>query len=270
MYSIITPTFNRAGVLSQSIDSSISFAGDFCSNDELIIIDDASTDMTKRVVCTDYKSYFEQEFIKYHRLPVNRGVTFAKNKGALNAANEWLIFLDSDDQLLPGARLIISTALRDFPETDVFFFRCVDDDLNLVGPDIKESKLLSLLELVEHGTYGECLPVIKKSVFVKYPYDEDLRGFEGLSYLKMAMNRVVLRVIKDSARRYSLLGDDRLSTKLNLLKRADKILLGHKRYYDLIKKEVNIWIRILLLLKIFKYRLLLIVNLSFKLTSVFK
>ena len=260
MFSIITPTFNRAHTLNFSLDSSVFFSHNFYDADELIIVDDASTDNTCNLVMSSYKKYLDEGFIKYLSLTVNRGVTSAKNVGGLSAKNDWLVFLDSDDQLLPGARNTITRALTDFPETDVFYFRCVDDTFSLVGPEINESRLLSVSEFIQHGTYGECLPVIRKSLFIAYPYDDDLRGFEGLAYLKMVMSGAVLRIIKDPIRKYSILGGDRLSTKLNLLLRSDSILLGHIRYYELVKTDLEVLARFFIKLKIFKYRFLSVVG----------
>lgn len=256
MYSIITPSFNREKILISSIDSSIFFANGFRFGDELIIIDDASTDNTREVIFTKYKSHFEQKSIQYHLLPTNQGVTFARNQGARVARNEWLVFLDSDDQLLPDARLTIDHTIKEFPHTEVFFFRCVDDDLKLVGLEMNDSITLNLRDYLKHGTYGECLPVIKKSTFLKYPFDEDLRGFEGLSYLKMLIDGVVTSVIKKPARKYSLVGEDRLSTQLNLLKRADKISTGYQRYFLLVKNKVTARVKVVLILKILKYKFL--------------
>ena len=256
MFSIITPTFNREKILISSIESSIFFANGFRFGDELVIIDDASTDNTREVILANYKGYFEQKSIQYHLLPKNQGVTFAKNQGARIARNDWLVFLDSDDQLLPEARLTIEHAIKEFPCTEVFFFRCIDDDLKLIGIEMSHSIRLNLQDFLKNGTYGECLPVIKKSTFLKYPYDEDLRGFEGLSYLKMLIDGVVVNVINEPARKYSMVGEDRLSTKLNLIKRADKILTGHQRYFQLAKSKLTYRVKIVLILKIFKYRLL--------------
>ncbi len=226
----------------------------------MIIIDDASTDNTREAIFQNYRNYLDDNFLKYHLLCNNKGVTFAKNKGANEARNEWLVFLDSDDQLLSGSRVIICNAIKDFPDADLFFFRCVDNNLKLIGPEINESIELSFSEYVKHGTYAECLPVIKKSVFLNYPYDSDLRGFEGLSYLKMLVDGVKAIIVQEPVRKYSFDGEDRLSSAFNLLKRSDKILLGNKKYYDIVKNQVNIQIKISILLRIFKYRLFLIMR----------
>ena len=62
---------------------------------ELIVVDDGSSDHTKAVVDTfPAVSYVFQS---------NSGVSSARNQGAKLATGKWLIFLDSDDELLPEA-----------------------------------------------------------------------------------------------------------------------------------------------------------------------
>ena len=88
MFSIITPTYNRAHILSRAIDSVLKQT---FQNWELIIVDDGSNDYTKDIILK-YKDkrirYFYQE---------NKGVCSARNLGALNAKGEYITFLDSDD-----------------------------------------------------------------------------------------------------------------------------------------------------------------------------
>ncbi|MDQ7068096.1 MAG: glycosyltransferase family A protein [Sulfurimonas sp.] len=60
--------------------------------DEIIVIDDGSTDDTSKII---------QKFpnIKYI-YQENRGVSSARNLGITNASYEWVAFLDSDDEWL--------------------------------------------------------------------------------------------------------------------------------------------------------------------------
>jgi len=87
MVTVIIPTFNRAYCLAESIRSVLdqSFT-DF----ELIVVDDGSTDNTPDVL---------RQFsgIRPIRLEENRGVSFARNRGMVEARGEWIAFLDSDD-----------------------------------------------------------------------------------------------------------------------------------------------------------------------------
>jgi len=84
--SVVIPTFNRVGFVQKAIDSVLNQT---VSVDEIIIVDDGSTDNTREIL--EHNSsikYIYQE---------NSGVSSARNKGVLEAKNKWIAFLDSDD-----------------------------------------------------------------------------------------------------------------------------------------------------------------------------
>ena len=88
LVSIIIPTYNRAWILKQAIDSV--FAQDY-DNFELIVVDDGSTDNT----CDILNSYNQENFkIIYQE---NKVVSSARNKGISLAKGDFIAFLDSDD-----------------------------------------------------------------------------------------------------------------------------------------------------------------------------
>lgn len=90
MISIITPTYNRAHLLPRMIKSVIAQS----SQDwELIIMDDGSTDDTEAVV----KSYNDSR-IKYF-FTENSGAADKRNKGSELAKSDYIILLDSDDEV---------------------------------------------------------------------------------------------------------------------------------------------------------------------------
>lgn len=92
-FSILIPVFNRDAFIKECIDSIFSQTfNDF----EIIAIDDGSTDKTPDVL----KSFGSR--IKTCR-QVNQGPDVARNLGASQATGEYLVFLDSDDFLLPWA-----------------------------------------------------------------------------------------------------------------------------------------------------------------------
>ncbi|MBU6157925.1 MAG: glycosyltransferase family 2 protein [Bacteroidetes bacterium] len=92
-FSIITPSYNRAHIIGQAINSVLtqSFT-DF----EFIIVDDGSTDDTEKVV-----QAFGDTRIQYIKQE-NKGVCAARNTGIRNAKAPYITFLDSDDQALPN------------------------------------------------------------------------------------------------------------------------------------------------------------------------
>jgi len=88
--SVVMPTFNRAKELPRSIHSVLSQT---VRNLELIIVDDASTDDTERVVAS-----FDDNRIRYERLTKNVGGAEARNVGIWMARADIVAFQDSDDE----------------------------------------------------------------------------------------------------------------------------------------------------------------------------
>jgi glycosyltransferase involved in cell wall biosynthesis len=88
--SIIIPTYNRAKLLTEAIESVIaqSFT-DF----EIIVVDDGSSDDTPRII-TDLCRMFSEIKYVYQK---NHGVSRARNVGIRESTGEYICFLDSDD-----------------------------------------------------------------------------------------------------------------------------------------------------------------------------
>ena len=102
--SVIIPTYNRAHLVSRAIESALS---QLSSDDELIVIDDGSTDGTSAVV-----SRYEDR-LRYV-CTENRGPGAARNRGLAEARNPIVSFLDSDDEWLPNKTVAV---LMYFPST---------------------------------------------------------------------------------------------------------------------------------------------------------
>lgn len=92
--SIVLPTFERAHLLSAAIDSVLAQT---CKDWELVIVDDGSSDGTSRVA-----GRYRDRRIRYVRQE-HRGRSAARNRGIELTQAPLVAFLDSDDQLLPGA-----------------------------------------------------------------------------------------------------------------------------------------------------------------------
>mgnify|MGYP001826120535 FL=1 len=90
--SVIIPAYNRASVLGRALDSVFAQTRQAT---EVIVVDDGSVDDTTELVRSRYPrvQYLRQD---------HRGVSAARNHGMQAARHEWLAFLDSDDEWLPG------------------------------------------------------------------------------------------------------------------------------------------------------------------------
>ena len=96
--SVIIPTYNRAAMLKEAIDSVL--AQDY-SDFELIVVDDGSTDNTPDLL-NGYRD--NVNWLRQH----NQGVSAARNRGVAAASGKFIAFLDSDDLWLP-AKLTVQT-----------------------------------------------------------------------------------------------------------------------------------------------------------------
>jgi ubiquinone/menaquinone biosynthesis C-methylase UbiE len=93
--SVVIPTYNRAPYLPRAIQSILSQTQPV---DEILIVDDESTDNTEQVV---RQLHSQHGRIHYLRLPLKGGAQKARNAGIQAAAGDWIAFLDSDDVWLP-------------------------------------------------------------------------------------------------------------------------------------------------------------------------
>lgn len=91
-FSVIIPTYNRAGDLKRSLDSVLQQTfTDF----EVVIVDDGSTDDTAQVIQT-----YTDARIKYI-YQQNSERSAARNNGIRNASGKYICLLDSDDVYYP-------------------------------------------------------------------------------------------------------------------------------------------------------------------------
>ena len=119
--SVIIPAYNSSKFLAAAIDSVLNQS---VRAIEIIVVDDGSTDDTK-AVCERYPT------VKYVSQP-NQGVARARNKGIEVSQGNCLIFLDSDDCLLPGAIEIGINCLQAHPTAGFVFgsylFKVINPD----------------------------------------------------------------------------------------------------------------------------------------------
>ena len=97
--SFIIPAFNCQDTLEETVQSV--FNRNFHEGDEMIIIDDCSTDNTLQIIATLQNQYTGIQVL-HHK--INKGTAAAsRNTGIEQASNELIFCLDSDNVLIPGS-----------------------------------------------------------------------------------------------------------------------------------------------------------------------
>ena len=154
LFSVVIPAYNRASSIGKIINAVI---GQKSGDWELIIVDDGSTDETRKVVQS-----FEDKRIRYH-YQENAGVCAARNKGAKLANGRLLTFVDSDDWVSEDW---LADFARVFEEHQVDVVIC---DRTLTSePGVARNRFLA-------GTFA-----ISKALFLKVSgYDEAIRFGEN-------------------------------------------------------------------------------------------
>jgi len=100
--SFIMPSFNRAQFIAQSIESIFAQMSD---QDELVVVDDGSTDNTQSVI----QSYLAR--LRYVRQD-NAGKSVALNRGLAMTSGRYVWICDDDDLLLPGCVNLMVSAME--------------------------------------------------------------------------------------------------------------------------------------------------------------
>ena len=120
--SVIIPVYNTPeNKLRRCLDSIIvqSYVDYEC-----IIVDDGSTDCSGEII--DEYSRLDSRFIAIHK--ENGGVSSARNYGLEIAKGEWIVFVDSDDYLLPDHISSMMTAVSDDVDLVMTGFRFLHPD----------------------------------------------------------------------------------------------------------------------------------------------
>lgn len=106
LVSTIIPTYNRVDLVQRAIDSALAQTRPV---DEIVVVDDGSTDGTGDVLRSRYG-----DAIQYH-WQANAGVSAARNRGMALARGDYFALLDSDDIWLPDKTRVQAAFLDAHP-----------------------------------------------------------------------------------------------------------------------------------------------------------
>jgi glycosyltransferase involved in cell wall biosynthesis len=111
LISVVVPAYNYAPILARAVDSVLAQLDSQC---ELIVINDGSTDATP-VVLDDLLQRHRQRFRVVNK--ENGGLASVRNRGIREAQGDYLVFLDADDEMAPGALVRLQEHITQQPST---------------------------------------------------------------------------------------------------------------------------------------------------------
>ena len=182
-FSCIIACFNGENYLKEAVESVIS---QLMFNDELIIVNDGSTDNTQAII----SSYKDSRIIPIH-LSKNIGFSSARNEGLKIASKEYISFLDHDDLWpLDRQKLIIDT-LNKNPDAGLVYGKIEQ----FFSPELKDQlEKKYKLPPVMHSPFSGGI-VIKRSIIEEAElFDSNFKKGEWIDLLSK-MNKLQIKKI---------------------------------------------------------------------------
>jgi glycosyltransferase involved in cell wall biosynthesis len=197
LISIIIPCYNGEKFIGDAIDSVINQT---YQNWEIIVVDDESTDNSKKIV----DKYRTDQRIKYVQHDANKGIAKTKNTGIRLARGDYLAFLDQDD-------IWLSNKL----EMQVNCFKNHHEDVGMIctGMIFTDEKLKSQIifrgfkddnqkEMVKslylQTTNSSSIMMIKKKCFYRVGFfNEELYGWDDFEMWMRIASQYKIKYIRE-------------------------------------------------------------------------
>jgi glycosyltransferase involved in cell wall biosynthesis len=169
LFSIVIPVFNRAAVLGQALES---VTQQDWEDYEVIVVDDGSNDTINDVLAS-----YRALPITFLKNATNRGVAHARNRGVRAAQGSWIVFLDSDNRLLPGALTELHSTIAECDEKVAVVYgksELIGDGLHGSGTAKETPRRWGYREYIAAMRIDEALPVARRDVLLRFPFEEEL------------------------------------------------------------------------------------------------
>lgn len=208
LFTVLTPTYNRADTLRRVYES---LARQTLRDFEWLIVDDGSSDNTRAVVeAWQAQADFPIRYIWQK----NQHKKTAFNHGVKEAQGQFVVALDSDDEILPDTLATLKEIWESIPaarRADYVAITglCARPDGSVVGDPYPQDVFDSTAADVyfRYRIQGEKFGCMRTDILRRFPFPDDIAGFvpESLvwwaisraGYLSRFVNRV-LRVYHDN------------------------------------------------------------------------
>ena len=236
--SVIIPTYNREKYIIKSLKSILNQT---YTNIEVLIVDDGSSDNTKKKI-----KIFNDSRIRYIKLRKNKGANFARNIGIKKSLGKYISFQDSDDESvfykleLQFKNLILYNSDLDFCKLKLYRYKNLNYSIipyKYQCEQIMANKTLDAL--CKRNFISTSSILIKRNFIVKYLFDINLPRLQDYD--------LMLRIIPNAKISFTnsvlinlYVHEDSISNSKEKLKKALNILLKKKFNFNSIQKNIFI------------------------------
>lgn len=242
MFSVIIPAYNSEKTIGKALDSLIRQTR-IDLIDEVIVVDDGSTDDTAKKV----EMYQSRENNKENRAGVlikllrqeNAGPSAARNTGMKQAVAEYIAFLDADDEWVSDKLECQAEILKENPQIDLLCGGMEEGTLRILFCKYSTLYHLSLKEYCFKSVIFTSTVVIRKQRLSEVGYfDESMRYCEDMNYYQrfFQWNQIYYlpKKLVDYAKNRAYYGQSGLSSHLKEMHQ------GRRCNFGILRKEKRI------------------------------
>ncbi|OQX75684.1 MAG: hypothetical protein B6D64_11270 [Bacteroidetes bacterium 4484_276] len=256
LISVLVPAYNHERYVEKTLNSIIK---DNYPNKELIIINDGSTDNTHPIIENWIKGHQGKLNITY-KIRNNKGVTKTLNDLVDLSHGEYILFIHSDDYLLPDGIMKRFEYLQNHPGKIAVFADCIVIDRE--GEKIHNSGLSDLYfadkskytepdtlrkEIITNWSVPGGTIMVKKSAYKNFKYNEDFI-IEDLDFYLYFASKNLIGFLDEKVSAYRVHGENTCMSNDNWIRVQKDIINSYKRnlkYYNF-RYKLWMWLKIIL------------------------
>ena len=224
LVSIIIPTYNRAHLISETLDSVLAQT---YTNWECIVVDDGSTDGTDELLASYCK---KDNRFQYHHRPKDRfpGGNTARNYGFVLSRGAYVQWFDDDDVMLPE---FLSLKIAQFSTNKIEFVICTGF---LTNEFLAKKEIIGLIETDQlYKDYARIrLNIFTPSVLFKRQFLEGINLFDELLVRGQEMDLFLRLFFLKKPEQYKI-----INRALFLYRQHVKTKTESDKNYNLLNKE---------------------------------
>lgn len=213
LVSIITPTYNCAEFIGETIDS---VQSQTYISWEMIIVDDCSTDNTKEIVENYSKN---DKRIKYYCMISQSGAAKARTRAMQLAQGEYIAFLDSDDLWISDK---LEKQLTFMKQHDVAFtctaYEQIDEEGKLLNRIVKTVPKVNYNRVLLDCPIGNSTVMYSVKKMGKFEVPNIRKRNDDALWLQMLKKEEYIYGMRNVLMRYRIRQNSISSNKLKLIK----------------------------------------------------
>ncbi|MNL12039.1 putative teichuronic acid biosynthesis glycosyltransferase TuaG [compost metagenome] len=213
LVSIITPTYNAEKFITETLKS---VQNQTYQNWEMILVDDASTDETVKII-SDFAE--KDSRIKLFKLEKNSGNGFARNIALEKSVGKYIAYLDADDlwfsMKLEKQLQFLKT--NNLPFT-FSFYDCIDEEGNSLNRRVEAPINLTYDELFFCNYVGNLTAIYDADYFGKIVIEATQKRQDWRLWLTILKQIQVTKPVPEPLAFYRIRKDSISSSKFKLIK----------------------------------------------------